>query len=106
MVKRYKTIKYEHPIVLVGNKSDLEHRREVSHEEAFNYAKSENLMYVESSSYDFECVETIMHHLYTSMYSDFLKNIECRGVKSINEEFSSNIISLKDFSENKKSKCC
>ena len=40
------------------------------------------------------------------MYNDFLKNIECRGVKSINEEFSSNTISLKDFPKNKKSKCC
>lgn len=103
-IRRLNTCKHEHPIILVGNKTDLEHKREVSHEDAFTYAKSENLMYVESSSYDIECVETIMHHLYTSMYNDFLKNIECRGVKSLNEEFSSNSISLKDFPQ--KSKCC
>ena len=38
------------PITLVGNKSDLENRREVSNETAYNYAEENELTYIETSA--------------------------------------------------------
>ena len=44
--------KYADPplIYLIGNKSDLESRRTVSHSEAVNFAKSQSLQYLEISA--------------------------------------------------------
>lgn len=44
-------------IVLVGNKTDLEHRREVSHSEAEAFAKLHELMYIETSAKTSENVD-------------------------------------------------
>uniref|UniRef100_A0A6B2LHE4 Uncharacterized protein n=1 Tax=Arcella intermedia TaxID=1963864 RepID=A0A6B2LHE4_9EUKA len=38
------------PVLLVGNKCDLEDQREVSVEEAIEFAKSEDMMYLETSA--------------------------------------------------------
>lgn len=37
-------------IILVGNKKDLEHQREVSYQEACDYAKENGLTYIEGSA--------------------------------------------------------
>lgn len=37
-------------VVLVGNKADLEHRRQVSREEGENFAKEHGLMFIETSA--------------------------------------------------------
>lgn len=36
-------------VILIGNKSDLEYKREVSYEEASNFASSNNYYYIETS---------------------------------------------------------
>ena len=38
------------PVIIVGNKCDLEDKRKVSQEEAQNYAKSEKIQWIEASA--------------------------------------------------------
>lgn len=96
------TCNHKHPIILVGNKTDLQQRRVISHEEALRYAKKEGLLYVESNSYNVANIETIMHHFYTSIYEEYKQNHFCKGVRPSNNNFSS----LQDISLNNKNKCC
>lgn len=44
-------------VLLVGNKSDLEDRREVSFEEAQEYANQRNMSFIETSALDSSNVE-------------------------------------------------
>jgi len=44
-------------VLLVGNKSDLEDRREVSFEEAEQYAESQGMAFIETSALDSTNVE-------------------------------------------------
>ena len=44
-------------VLLVGNKSDLEDRREVSFEEAQDYANQRNMAFIETSALDSSNVE-------------------------------------------------
>lgn len=98
---------HEHIIILVGNKIDLQNKRCISHEEALKYAKSKNMLYVESSSYNSEKVESIMHHFYTSIYQKFLENKICKGIRNICS-YENNLLTTStcDINNIKKSKCC
>ena len=97
---------HEHPIVLVGNKSDLVHKRCVHHEEALSCANSENMLYVESSCYDVDNIETIMHHFYSHIYTNFLENIDCKGIKIASESKNVLFSSLRDYNGKKNTTCC
>lgn len=101
-LKHLNSCYHEHPIILVGNKTDLQNRRVISHEEALKYAKKEGLLYVESNSYNIAHIETIMHHFYTSIYDEYKKNDSCKGIRPSNNDFSC----LKDVSLINKNKCC
>ena len=89
---------HNHIIILIGNKTDLQSRRAISHEEALNYATNEGMLYVESNSYDISGIETIMHHFYTSIYEDYKKNSSCKGIRPANNDNFSPLIN--------KNKCC
>ena len=52
----------ECPIILVGNKQDLAHNREVSYDEAKQLADSWNIEYIETSvNTNFNCIEPFDH---------------------------------------------
>lgn len=50
-------------IILVGNKIDLASRREVSREEAENYAMTNNMIYIETSAKKYEDINQIFDSL-------------------------------------------
>ena len=71
------------PVIIVGNKCDLEDKRKVSQEEAQNYAKSEKIQWIEASA---------------------LKNI---NVKEVFTAVASEIVKKKKkITETKGDKCC
>ena len=52
----------ECPIILVGNKQDLAHNREVSYDDAKQLADSWNIEYIETSvNTNFNCIEPFDH---------------------------------------------
>ena len=106
-LRNFNSCKHEHVIILVGNKSDIQNRREISHQEALEYAKENNMLYVESSCYDIEGIDTIMHHFYTSIYENFRKNNNCKGVKpSIEKEKVFSSLRDSDLFDKKNRNCC
>ena len=60
-------------IVLVGNKSDLESKRQVLHEDAVNYANSVGLQYFETSAKSGHNVQKLFNGL-VEVYADKVKN--------------------------------
>jgi len=55
-------------IMLVGNKSDLKHLREVSTEEATEFAQKNGLLFMETSALDGDKVEDAFQQLITTIY--------------------------------------
>lgn len=55
-------------IMLVGNKSDLKHLREVPTEEAAEFAQKNGLLFMETSALDGEKVEDAFQQLITTIY--------------------------------------
>jgi small GTP-binding protein len=109
-VRTFNSCDHKHPTILVGNKSDLKKSRNIAHDEALDYANSENLLYVESSCYNIEGIETIMHHFYSHMYDTFIENGSiCKGVKKSDSEKNRSFSSSgnKDsLCRNKYMNCC
>ena len=56
-------------IMLVGNKSDLRHRRTVPTEEAVAFAQSNNLAFIETSALDATGVEEAFRQILTETIS-------------------------------------
>lgn len=108
-LRHFNTCKHDHVVILVGNKSDLKDRRVISHNEALTYAKENQLLYVESSCYDVDNIETIMHHFYTSIYAHYCNHENCKGVKTNDENTKSKVFSsLRDSitTHEKYRNCC
>jgi Ras-related protein Rab-11A len=55
-------------IMLVGNKSDLRHRRTVPTEEAVTFAQANNLAFIETSALDATGVEEAFRQILTEIY--------------------------------------
>lgn len=55
-------------IMLVGNKSDLRHRRMVQTEEAVSFAQANNLAFIETSALDSTGVEEAFRQILTEIY--------------------------------------
>ena len=55
-------------VMLVGNKSDLKHLRTVQTEEAIEFAKQNNLAFIETSANEGTNVETSFHNILTEIY--------------------------------------
>ena len=56
------------PIMLVGNKCDLKHRREVSTHEAKAYAEENSMMFMETSAWDGTNVKAAFLNLVTGQH--------------------------------------
>ena len=56
-------------IMLVGNKSDLRHRRAVPTEEAMSFAQANNVAFIETSALDATGVEESFRQILTGMKS-------------------------------------
>lgn len=85
-------------IYLVGNKIDLENR-EVSNEEAVNYAKMKDILYFETSARTGFGVKEVFQQLYQDIYTLFKNN------KANNNDSNDNI-ELNDKKDKKKGKMC
>lgn len=57
-------------IILVGNKSDLEESRQVSKEEAENFAKDNDLLFLEASAKDRKNIDDIFNFTCTQIVQD------------------------------------
>ena len=60
-------------IILVGNKIDLE-KRQVDKEEAFNFAKSKNMKYFETSAKTGEGIQEAFGELYKDVFDLYITN--------------------------------
>jgi small GTP-binding protein len=85
-------------IYLVGNKIDLENR-EVSNEEAVNYAKMKDILYFETSARTGFGVKEVFQQLYQDIYTLFKNN------KANNNDSNDNI-ELNNKKDKKKGKMC
>mmetsp|Transcript_35571 Transcript_35571/g.72483 ORF Transcript_35571/g.72483 Transcript_35571/m.72483 type:complete len:210 (-) Transcript_35571:158-787(-) len=93
-------------VMLVGNKSDLKHLRTVQTEEAMQFAKDNNLAFIETSANEGSNVETAFHNILTEIYHQLnRKNLAADegGHASIPQGQK---IGLKPKAEEKKAGCC
>ncbi len=84
-VRKNHICEHEHPIILVGNKCDLIKKREISYVEAFAYAESENIIYMECSCHYVHTINKIMDQFCTSIYEYHNINKECIGVSNVSD---------------------
>ena len=61
-------------IMLIGNKCDLDARRQVSTEEGERFAKENNLIFMETSAKTAFNVEEVSTYSYSFVYIGFLAN--------------------------------
>ena len=73
------------PIILVGNKTDLNNRREITPEEGLNFAKENNLLFKEISvKYELESTNVfniLSENIYEKIQNKELKIIPSNGIK-------------------------
>jgi Ras-related protein Rab-11A len=91
-------------IILVGNKSDLENLREVTKEEAINYAKEHKIPFFETSALTSNNVEEVFKDLLISIVATVRTKFkhEIQEVKIKN----SNVIKIDSRPPKAKKKCC
>ena len=93
-------------ICLIGNKIDLEEKREVSYEEGKNFAEENNLLFCETSAKDGNNIQEIFLESATLLV-DKIENKEIKldqsdnGIKINNSYEDEDMIKLKN-----KKKCC
>lgn len=57
-------------VILIGNKSDLKDKREISYEEALNFADSNNYYYIETSCVQNKNVFEVFERMIIEVYKD------------------------------------
>ena len=93
-------------ICLIGNKIDLEEKREVSYEEGKNFAEENNLLYFETSAKDGNNIQEIFLESATLLV-DKIENREIKleesdnGIKINNSYEDEDMVKLKN-----KKRCC
>jgi small GTP-binding protein len=91
------------PVIIVGNKLDLEESREVSHEEGEKFAKEHNYNFYETSAKTGKNVKEAFFDIFEQLYKKF--EDEITGKKSKKENIK--IEKRKKNDNNKeKNKCC
>lgn len=76
-------LKLDPPVLmLIGNKSDLRHLRNVTTEEAKQYADTNHLLFLETSALDSNNVELAFHNLLTEIYHRLYKPDETRRAEA------------------------
>ena len=58
---------------LVGNKSDLEEKRQVTQQDAIKFATKYSLQYIETSALEGINIERVFDHVTTSLYTEMQK---------------------------------
>ena len=98
--------------MLVGNKSDLRHLRQVSRDEAIALADKHDLAFIETSALDSTGVEIAFHRILTEIYTVTSKRAmvegnEKEGLGAGLKAGDTVVISAKgDAAPAKKSSCC
>lgn len=104
-IKEYRNMNlcnHEHPIILIGNKNDL--KINVNHERIQEIVVKYNLIYQQMSIKNSE-INCVFDSLIELIYNEnILKNLDCKGVKSI-DNVEDKKIDLKSKNK-KKIKCC
>ena len=72
-------------IMLVGNKSDLDHLRQVQTDEAKSFAKAKGIAFIETSAKDSNNVETAFQNILTQIYQNLPKKEETCNIKDLEE---------------------
>tara|TARA_Y100000768_G_C23986265_1_gene689014 strand:- start:2974 stop:3609 length:636 start_codon:yes stop_codon:yes gene_type:complete len=81
-LSNYSATNIRQPIILIGNKCDLEDKRQVSKLEAETFAKDNRLLYFETTANDDCNIEYIMGKLIDSISNHYIDNkINHTGVK-------------------------
>ena len=88
------------PIIIVGNKSDLNEKREVSYEEGKQYAESKGFNFYETSAKTGEHVEEAFNDIFEQLYKTF--EAEITGKKQYNAAG----VAIDNSKKEKKKKCC
>lgn len=73
-LSKFSSTNIRQPIILIGNKSDLESKRHVSKLEAENYAKDNRLLYFETSAVKDCNIEYIMGKLIDNISNHYIDN--------------------------------
>ena len=92
-------------IILIGNKIDVGNR-EVSYEEAFNFAKERNIDYFETQAKTGFGIKEIFHKLYEKVYQNHVKieNLDGESKTVVLEE--KKVIEDKNNNKKEKHGCC
>lgn len=96
-------------IMLVGNKSDLNHLRVISTDEATHFAEKNNLSYIETSALDSTNVDKAFEQILTKIYKTVSqKAIHDISGTGVSPSYNARIINIRrgDKSKSDKSGCC
>ena len=88
------------PVILIGNKSDLVNKREVTYEEGEKFAKEHGYNFYETSAMTGQNVNEAFNDIFEQLYNKFEEEITGKSNKK------SGKINLKKNKNNKKKKCC
>jgi len=91
-------------IMLIGNKSDLEHERAVSYAEGKKFADDNNLIFLETSAKTSENVEQAFLNTAKLIYEKVKKGVS--GLEPISPKEKSDLSNLKRTTDGDKKGCC
>jgi len=92
-------------IMLVGNKSDLRHLRDVQTEEAESFAETNQLSFIETSALDTTNVETAFHNILTAIYQNMSQKQKREDPQELIKQISLEL-SHPNISNDSKIPCC
>lgn len=98
-------------VMLIGNKSDLEHRRQVSKEEGENFAKEHNLVFLETSAKTAANVEAAFVKTAEQIYGNIQSGVydvnnESFGVKPGTPAIAGDSVPVAGGNNGSKAGCC
>lgn len=96
-------------VVLVGNKSDLGHSRQVDQEEGKNLAEAENLCFMETSALENLNVEEAFLEMITRIHQiTSQKVLEAKSSETVSNglQAGKEIVQLDEVTATKQSSCC
>nr|DAD35681.1 TPA_asm: hypothetical protein HUJ06_006321 [Nelumbo nucifera] len=93
-------------IVLVGNKSDLGHNREVTEEEGQEVAEREGLCFMETSALENLKVEDAFLQMIMQIYEISSKRLLEAKINEASMPAGKTILNIDEVSETKQQSCC